>query len=361
MVLKTFERYLLTGVLFAIAYAFVAFFALFVFFEFLGQLGDVRGDGLYTVQQALLFSLLRGPSQIYQAVPITVLMGTLVALSQFARHSELNVLRASGVSTGRLLWVLFKGAGLIALLTFIWGETVAPMSDRLAQNLRPLSARHQAGMVLGSGYWLKDGNTFVNVRKVEADARLVDMQLYEFDEGGRLSVVRTAAEGQYVQPDLWRIREVTETIYLPEGGARTATAPEKLWQSSLSPDILGVLNVIPEKMSAFTLVTYIAHLSSNRQVSRRYEVALWKRVVYPMTCFVMVALALPFGYFQGRSSGVGLKLFAGVMLGIVFYVLDGLSFSLGLINHWPPYLSALGPSALFMLLATAMIWWVERR
>lgn len=361
MALKIFERYLLSGLLVAMGYVFIAFFALFSFFEFLGQLANVSSDGVYTVQQALLVSIFRVPSQAYQAVPIAVLVGALIALSQFARNSELNVLRVSGVSTPGLLRVLFKAAGLVAVLTFVWGESVAPFSDRMAQSIRPLNYRHASGLELASGFWVKDAKTFVNIRQVKADAKLIGVQFYDFDDQGRLSVVRTANEADYVEPSLWRLRGVIETRYVPEGGAQVRSAPEELWRSSLSPDILGVLNVVPEKMPALTLMTYVAHLSANKQASTRYQVALWKRVVYPLTCFVMVALALPFGYYQGRSAGVGLKLFAGVMLGILFYLLDGLSSSLGLINHWSPFLSALGPSAGFMLLAIILIWWVERR
>jgi lipopolysaccharide export system permease protein len=359
MALKIFERYLLAALLQAMAYVFVALFALFSFFEFLGQLSDVGAD--FTILQALLVSLFRVPALAYQAVPIAVLIGALIALSQLARNSELNVLRVSGVSTPGLLMVLFKAAGLVALLTFLWGEVVAPYSDRLAQGVRPLSQRQTAGLKLPSGYWIKDARVFVNIREVKADARLLDLQLYEFDADGRLASMRTAKEGYFVEPGLWRLGGVTETRYLSEGGVRVRSVPEESWNSSLSPDILGVLNVIPERMSALTLVSYIAHLSENRQTSRRYQVALWKRVVYPLTCFVMVALALPFGYFQGRSSGVGFKLFAGVMLGILFYVLDGLSSSLGQINQWSPFISSLGPLTGFMALAVGMIWWVERR
>lgn len=361
MALKIFERYVLTALLVAMGYVFVALFALFWFFEFLGQLSDVSNDGTYTILQALLVAFFRVPALAYQAVPIAVLIGALIALSQLARNSELNVFRVSGVSTPGLLWVLFKAAGLVALLTFVWGEAVSPYFDRLAQAARPQNQRQTAGLKLPSGYWVKDARVFVNIREVKPDARLVDLQLYEFSSDGRLAAVRHAEEAYFVRPDLWRLRGMTETRYPAGGGAQIRKAAEEDWASSLSPDILGVLNVVPERMSALTLVSYIAHLSNNRQTSMRYQVALWKRVVYPMTCFVMVALALPFGYFQGRSSGVGFKLFAGVMLGILFYVLDGLSSSLGQINHWSPFITSLGPPVGFMLLAVTMIWWVERR
>ena len=358
--LRLFERYLMSGLLVAMGYAFIALFALFFFFEFLSELASINGNH-YTLPLALLVSFLRVPSQVYQAIPIVVLVGALISLSQFARNSELNVLRVSGVSTVRLLMLLFKTAGIVALLTFVWGETAAPMSDRMAQEIKPMGSRTRSGLELSSGFWLKDGNVFVNIRQVKPDGKLEGLQIFEFDATRRLSAVKSALEADFLQPDLWRIRGVTETRYRFDQGADTKSIPEELWRSTLSPDILEVLNVRPDKMSAYTLFSYVSHLSANKQSSMRYQMALWKRLVYPLTCFVMVALALPFGYFQGRAAGVGLKLFAGVMLGIAYYVLDGLSSSLGLINQWSPAASSLGPSLGFMLLAVAMIWWVERR
>ena len=62
-----------------------------------------------------------------------------------------------------------------------------------------------------------------------------------------------------------------------------------------------------------------------------------------------------------RVSGVALKLFGGVMLGVFFHMLNGLFSSLGVINSWPPLASAFAPTILFMFAAGAMLWWVERR
>lgn len=360
MALKTFERYMLSGIFAAMAYVFAAMFALFSFFEFVGLLSVVGSHG-FTLKDAILVSMLRVPAQVYQAVPIVVLVGALIALSQFAKNSELNVLRVSGVSTLHLLVVLFKAAGVLAALTFLWGENVAPLTDRLAQEIRPTGSRSSSGLELASGFWLKDANVFVNIKEVKPNGRLEGIHIFEFNREGELVAVKTAVEADYIQPDLWRIHGVAETRYSSDLGAQTRSNSEELWKSTLSPDILAVLNVRPDKMSALTLLTYVTHLSANKQASVRYQVALWKRLVYPMTCFVMVALALPFGYFQGRSTVAGLKLFIGVMLGIVYYVLDGLSSSLGLINNWSPAISAVGPSVGFVLLAIAMIWWVERR
>ncbi|MNC85491.1 putative permease YjgP/YjgQ family protein [compost metagenome] len=75
----------------------------------------------------------------------------------------------------------------------------------------------------------------------------------------------------------------------------------------------------------------------------------------------MMVLALPFAYFQGRQAGVGAKIFAGIMLGIVFHFLNRLFSHLGFLNDWPPAASALMPTVTFLTIAVGMMWWQERR
>jgi lipopolysaccharide export system permease protein len=133
------------------------------------------------------------------------------------------------------------------------------------------------------------------------------------------------------------------------------------WQSVLEPDLINMLLVKPEQMSAWNLVAYTQHLRENRQKALRYEIALWLKLTYPLAVIVMMVLALPFAHFQGRQAGVGAKIFAGIMLGVVFHFLNRLFSYLGLLNDWPAAASALAPTLTFLTIAVGMIWWQERR
>ncbi|MBX6393125.1 MAG: LptF/LptG family permease, partial [Burkholderiales bacterium] len=144
-------------------------------------------------------------------------------------------------------------------------------------------------------------------------------------------------------------------------GARVERLPNIDWRSVLTPDMLAVLLVRPEKMSAWALYQYTEYLAKNRQRTERYEIALWKKLVYPFAALVMMGLALPFAYILVRAGGVGAKLFAGVMLGVLFHFLNTLFSHLGVLQSWPPFASAILPSAIFLLVAIGMMWWVERR
>ena len=85
--------------------------------------------------------------------------------------------------------------------------------------------------------------------------------------------------------------------------------PEYSLRSELTPQILSVLLVSPDRMSMFNLFRYIQHLTENHQDTQRYEIALWRKLLYPFAVFVMLVLSLPFAYLHTRAGVVGVKVF----------------------------------------------------
>lgn len=358
--LSLYQRYLIRETFASVFLVLAAFLALFAFFNFIDELRSVGKAG-YTVFHAAIFVALGMPGLIYELIPIATLIGALYALSTLARHSEITVLRASGLATGDLLKTLFRAAFLLALLTFVIGEAVVPVSERLGREIRAKALSTviaQSGF--DSGLWVKDGRSFVNIRTATPDAPLQGVRIYKFSNENRLESVTDAWQAEFEMPDLWHLQDVVRTV-LDGDQARVESSASGEWRSNVTPTLLAALMVSPERMSLLGLWNYTKHLSDNKQKTERYQIALWKKVVYPLAALVMVALALPFGYSHNRVGGVSLKIFAGVMLGILFYALNGLSSNLGAINSWSPLLSAVAPSALFLVVATGMLWWVERR
>lgn len=336
-----------------------AFLALFAFFDIIQELPDV-GKGDYQFHHVLGFVLLTLPGRVYELAPIAALIGTLAALATLAKHSEITVLRAAGCSSGRFVVILAGVGCILAILTFLIGEFVAPPSERMAQQLRLRALKSVMAQEFRSGLWVRDETSFVNVQSVQSDNRLAGVRIYRFDRNYRLAAISEAAEGRFQPPDKWRLHDVVSTVFEPSG-TRVERRESQEWASALTPDILGVLLISPERMSIDVLWSYIRHLSENQQRTDRFEIALWKKVVYPLAVIVMMILALPFGFAHDRMGGMAIKVFAGVMLGVLFHLLNGLFSSLGVINGWPPALSALTPSVGFLAAAVAMLWSVERR
>lgn len=364
MALKIYERYLAREIYGATALVLAAFLMLFAFFDLIGEIQHV-GEGAYQLPQVVMYVSLTLPGRFYELAPIAVLIGTLYALTTLARHSEVTVLRASGLSTAQLMRSLLKLGMTFVALTFFFGEVVAPPAEKAAQQLRLRAMSSMVAQEFRSGLWVRDEKAFINVRDVQPDVSLQDVRVYEFDDKFRLKVISDAKRGVY-QDGLggsegeWKLYDVTRTLFETDR-SKVVRMDEMDWKSALTPDILSILLVVPEKMSIVSLYQYIQHLTENKQKTDRYEIAFWKKISYPFSALIMMLLALPFGFLQGRSGGVGLKVFAGIMLGIGFHMLNGLFSSLGAINSWQPITSAVTPGLLFLLGAVGMLWWVERR
>jgi lipopolysaccharide export system permease protein len=357
--MKIFSRYLLREIVAATAVVVLAFLALFAFFDLVAEMEAVGRSG-YQLRHAVLFVLLSLPGRVYELIPIAVLIGAMYALTQLARHSEITVMRSAGLSSWGLVKALARVGLLFALITFVVGEWVAPPAERAAKQLRLSATTSAVAQEFRSGLWVKDERYFVNVRTILPDLTLRQIRLYEFDASRVLRSISDADEGRFQAPDTWQLTNVVQTRFDAEQ-ARVVRLPQLVWQTTLTPEMVSVVMVVPERMSALTLVSYLRHLIENHQATDRFELALWKKLVYPLASIVMLILALPFAYLQDRMGGAGVKVLTGLMLGIGFHMLNGLFSSLGLINRWPPVVGAFAPSVLFLAVALILLWRVERR
>jgi len=356
--MKIVSRYLAQEILSSVTLIMVALLAMFSFFDLIQELGDI-GRGSYGLGQVLIFVLLSVPGHVYEVVPVSVLVGSMYTLGQFARHSELIVLRVSGVSMASIAMALLQVGLIFTIFTFVVGELVTPYSEKTAQRMRIQATDSVVAQDFRSGLWVKDGNSFVNVEEVLPDAELLNIHIYEFDPEFRLRRINNAKSGKF-EHNGWNLQAVTQTSF-DQDKVHTSFFPEANWQSLIRPELLNVLLVVPEKMAAWNLYFYISHLSANKQKTSRYEIALWSKMVYPVASLVMIVLALPFGFLQQRSSGVSAKIFAGIMLGILYQILNRLFLHLGLLNDWQPLFSAVAPTLIFLGAGLAMLAWVERR
>jgi lipopolysaccharide export system permease protein len=355
-----FRRYLAREVYKATAVAAVAFLGLFAFFDLINELEDIGKAG-YRIQHAIGFVLLTLPGHLYELFPIVVLVGTLVALASLAATSEYTVMRTAGLSPLAAAAMLARIGAVFVVIAVLIGEAAAPWAERTGQRLRLDRLGLAVAGELRSGIWVKSDQRFVNVNFVLPDTSLQGVQIYEFGPDFRLLSISQAATGRYAaEAEAWRLADVVRTTFGADS-AKVERLPELEWRSVLTPAMLSALTAVPDKMSAWSLVGYIRHLDENRQATRRYEIALWKKLVYPFAALVMMALALPFAYLQVRSGGVGVKVFAGIMLGILFHFLNSLFSTLGVLQSWPPLAAALLPSAVFLAMAIGLMWWVERR
>jgi lipopolysaccharide export system permease protein len=353
-------RYLGREIYTSIALVLSALLMLYAFMDLIRELSSI-GQGQYRLGYVLLYVLLIVPGHIYELFPVAVLVGTILALVQMASSSELTVYRSSGASLGQMVTALFKIALPIVLLSFVCGELIAPPSEKMAQQLRLKAQNAQVSLKeFSSGVWVKDAQSFVNVKNVMPDTSLLNIDIYRFDDTYHLQSITNAKRANFIDEGRWQLEDVLETRFSKDG-ANVISLPKQEWLSALNPGIFSVLLVVPEQMSAWSLYQYSEHLRDNREKSGRYEIAMWERLAYPFVLLVMMILALPFATYQRRAGGVGAMVFLGIVLGLVYHFVGRLFASLGALNDWHPLFSATAMTGLFLLLGMSMLWWTERR
>lgn len=358
--MNTLSRYLSSEVVKGTLLVFAVLLGLFAFFDVINQLDDV-GKGNYRMHYVFMFVGLSIPAHIYELFPVAALIGSLFSLSQLSANSEYAVMRASGLSNTRIVAYLLPAGMLFALLTFTFGEYIAPPAERAANQLRLQATNSVVAQEFRSGLWVKDDRHFINVRQVLPDNTLRDLRVYSFDERYNLTGITQATHGKHLHNGLWLLTGITETRLFASQQVSVVTRSEMQWQSVLTPSVLSILLVVPEHMPVGDLWSYIEHLKDNKQKTSRYEIALWSKLLYPFVAVCMMFLALPFSQTQRRSSNVGLKLFVGIMLGLTFHFVNSLFRHLGLLYEWNPLFSAALPSSIVILLGIAMLWQQERR
>ncbi|MDM7455761.1 MAG: LPS export ABC transporter permease LptG [Tepidimonas sp.] len=368
--MKTVRRLIYGEVLTAVAFVLLAFLALFSFFDLIDELSSLGRPSLarpadpYGMADALLYVGLLLPSRLYELMPIAVLIGTVYAMARLAQGSEFTILRTSGLGPGRALrLVAALGVGFAAL-TFVVGDYLAPPAEREGQRLK---AQFRGGISIGqTGVWLRERTqetqTSVNVRTLSPEGELRGIRLFVFDAQGRLRETVHAAAGTIdAQAGVWRLREVQRQRFDDVQHARREALATLDWPSSLSADMLNVALLKPQRMRTLDLFNYVRHLEANEQTAQRYEIEFWRKLFYPLSCVVMVVLALPFAYLHFRNQGLSAYVFAGIMIGISFFLINSVFSHMGNLHGWQPWLAAAAPSALYSVLSLAAFGWLVLR
>ena len=288
MLLRYFTREILASSLLVLA----ALLALFGFFDLIRELDDL-GRGNYRLNSMLAYVALTLPTHAYVLLPAAGLIGTLFAIARMSEHSEITVMRSSGLSLAQLAMHVGAAGLVVALATLVFGELVTPFTEEAAKGLRLKATQSIVAREFRSGFWVKDDRSFVNIQDVTPDTALLNLRIYEFDPAFRLTAISRADKGTYVGPNKWELTNVELTRF--EGDrAVLQRIPQATWTSVLTPDILSVLKIVPERMSALNLRAYIEHLRENCREATRCEIAFWSKFVSPAAAIVMMILAIPF-------------------------------------------------------------------
>jgi lipopolysaccharide export system permease protein len=309
----------------------------------------VVGRGAYTMLDAGIYVLFLVPRDIEMFFPMAVLLGALIGMGMLASNSELVVMQVSGMSRLQITQSAMKTAVPLMIMVMALGEWGAPIAEKSAKELQ--ATKISGGSLIKShrGIWAKDGDLFVNIGEVKDVNTLIDIRLYEFNDQQELTGVTHAKTAEFIG-DAWQLSAVDNTT-VKENRVIRDHLDTDVWQSSLTPDKLSVVSVKPEALSISGLIDYLDYLKINQQDPSRYELALWRKIMQPVTVAVMMLVALSFVFGPLRTVTMGARVLLGVVAGFSFYISNEIFGPMSIVYELPAVVGAIAPSMLFTGLA----------
>jgi len=344
---KLIDRYIggvvVTGTLIAL----LVVVGLDVFFTVINDIEDVGRNG-YTMLNMLEYVALTTPQSMYELFPTAALLGGLMGMGTLAANSELIAMRASGLSIWRIVRsVLQAGVLMLAVAVFI-GEVIAPVAEQYGRHLRVAASNEGMSFLGGEGLWVRDERLYINARRVLDRERLADLTVYEFDANARLKMATRATHAEFSDGQ-WTLHDVQQSAF-SDSGVEVSRHDSVSWPSLLTPDLLGIVMLKPNKMSARDIDQLVDYLADNGLDTKQYRFAFWGRFMTPFSSLVMLFISVPFVFTGLRSVSAGQRIFIGVMVGFGFYILNQVAAQVGQVYGLPPLATMLVPNALFLLL-----------
>ena len=272
--MKKLDLYIGSSILGSLVLVVTVLVVLFSFLEFVSQLDDV-GKGDYQLKDVFLFIGLTLPRRILDMMPISTLLGSIVALGLLADHGEslgehlqqqvverthvhgeLLAMQAGGMSVRRICWSVFATGTLLILATGILAEMLVPPMDQLARRRRA-SALSGTGITLTQqGFWARRGLSYIHVGKTLSGGMATNLDIFERDEKGRLKVFTHARQANIEDNKKWILRGIVQKSFTEQGIA-TQQVESLTLDSFLDSDQVDILELPPDSISFTDLRLYI--------------------------------------------------------------------------------------------------------
>jgi len=257
------------------------------------------------------------------------------------------------VPVKKLILAVGQAAFVLAIMTFIISDFVVPYSETSAREIKDSGIASRVKMQSRRGVWIKDGNNIIFIKRLFPDGNAKNIEIYHLDKAGNL-LATTSARKAITTDQGWLLKQVKKSV-LSTDRVRVEVKKQLLYSGKLSDQLLQSLVVKPRQMTRSDLYSYVSFLQENKLDHSAESLSFWKKIYSPVTVMVMAILAIPFVLGSQRNSNTGQRIITGILLGLVFVILDRLMIQLGEQIKLVAFINAIIPTLLFMLFTAYLI------
>ncbi|MEL6373999.1 MAG: LPS export ABC transporter permease LptG [Pseudomonadota bacterium] len=351
------HRYIAARFLSAILAVFTICTVLIFIIDFVEMLRQSSKFGAVPFSTLLALTLLRLPAYTEILLGFAVLAGSIAAMLQLSRKSELAVMRAAGMSVWQFTWpglvvVLALGAFAITVYNPLAAHARASAEAMFAQIYgRESNLLRQKG----ANGWLRqdgrDGPSVIHALAAKDKGRALNgVTIFQYDRKHRFiaridGASATLQQGHWLVRDAWVSRLGAPPVRQATYQVSTFLTPEKV------ADALGsVLS-----LSFWDLPDLIAVTKRAGLKPIRYQIQYELLLARPFLLVVMVLLAATVSLRSFRGGGIQTMVIFGMVGGLGFFLLIEVSRQIGTAGLVPPRLAVWSPIIAALLLSLTVL------
>lgn len=271
-----------------------------------------------SVGQLFEYLMLKAPFMVVDFLPVIVLLGASVYMTEISHHHELVALRAAGVSLRFILTPLLALACCVALFTFALGEWVEPVSNVRLDTMEKTLVQGKKPVSADSEQWFRDEGRFFRIQPLQG--KYFKLMMLEIDKNGQWQG-RTDASKAYYEQGVWFLEKVYVSKPDDKQRIRTQTLPRLTLQTHIGPTTVAAPKA--RDMKWLALYQFSQSLADAGLDAKAYEYQLHKRIAGPLACLIMVILAYSLcGNMGSRISANSKGLMAALTLGLLYYIFN---------------------------------------
>ncbi len=354
--MKILNRYILKTLLFYTLGVMVIWLGVYALFNLINEIDSI-GQQDYTLLSAVIYVIADLPSVIYAHSSVIILLGCLLGLGHLAATSQLIVVKSGGISIMQIAQKVMVVALLFMLITILLGEFIAPVTTKYAESYRFKALGRNISTTNQQGFWLKDGNAIINVKKNFDGSVFEGVTLMRLNKEHQLDAAMYSDKAVFDGSQL-NFKKTTRH-QLKENGEIT-NIQSKYYQQytakvSFNQDLINNLKKESQLLSVIALYKHISFLNDNNLSSENFELELYKRTVKPVTLVAMLMLSMLFIFGPLREATLGKKIFLGVIISLLFELSSRIGGVVSLRFDYDPFFGTFAPTLMVLGIAFLLL------
>jgi lipopolysaccharide export system permease protein len=304
------------------------------------------------------YALLRAPAVLSTFIPFSLLLSLLLALTELSYRNEITAFWAAGLSPVRVMIMLLPLGLIVGVAHFLLSDRGIPYA---APILREWGIGDYGEKQLKVGdrdpIWMRAGSDILRAGSANATAtELSDVVIFRRNNDGLLTE-QVFADRASLHDGRWELLDVV--VYYADN-VQPNRIDSLIYSGNLKPAAAGARSGDPEEMTISDLGYFIENLGFGIRPTWVYQTWWHKRITNLLTAFMMICLCVPLVVRFRRGGGIGYLFAAGVGMGFLFFIIDGIALTMGELGFVAPWLAAWMPLMVFAGLASTIALRVER-